>query len=125
LIELKRKLILTEGNVAESQATLRQKETRNDEDRRELFERKAKIETETQIQREIDSERIAFDSTISTLETVESGQKDLPKQLEDALKLYDDLTHQISELSAQNYNLEIETDNKQKEIGELEKKTFE
>jgi len=121
LIGLQRKLILTEENVADAQALLQHKETRNQEDKRELIERRTKIDDETERQNEIDSERRAFDATITILE-VEVEQTESTKKLEEALKEAEELSKEISELTTKNYNFVVETEHKAKEIIELEKK---
>jgi len=121
LIALQRKLVIVEEDVADAQALLQHKETRNQEDKRELVERRSKIDDETERQNEIDSERRAFDATITILE-VEVEQTESTKKLEEALKEGEDMGKEISELTTKNYNFVVETQHKAKDIIELEKK---
>jgi len=121
LIGLQRKLILTEEDVADAQALLQQRETRNQEDKRELAERQTKIDDETERQNELDSEKRAFDARITILE-VEVEQTNCIKKLESAIQDLETLGKDVVELTAKNQNFLLETENKNKDTIEFEKK---
>jgi len=121
LIGLQRKLVIAEEDVADAQALLQLRETRNQEDKRELLERRAKIDDEKERQNEIDAERRQFDATITILE-VQVERTESTKKLEEALKELEILTKEITELTEKNYSLNTETERKAREIIELEKK---